>query len=143
MDWSWIMDWSWMVHWFVDWSWMVDWSGFMDWGWVVDWCGFVDWSRMITTLYWSRLVWNSMAFIGYISNISSIMIRGVFYILESAIRKKYTIMTVDSISVRVFCCFKISTSIFIFYSISVLVRSWFIYRFMVFWRWVVGWFWCW
>ena len=137
------MDWCRMVRWFVDWSWMIHWYGFMDWGRVVDWCRFVDWSSMITTLYWSRLIWNSITFIGYVGNISGVMICSVLYILDSAIREKNTIMTIDSISVRVFCGFKIGTSIFIFYSISVLVRSWFIYRFMVFWRRVVGWFWCW
>ena len=97
--WSLFMNWGGMVYWFVDWSRVVDWSWFVDWSRMVNWGGFVDWSSMITTLQRGRLIWNGMAFIGYVGNISGVMIRGVFYILESSIRKKHAVMTINSISV--------------------------------------------
>ena len=97
--WGWLMNWSWMVYWFVDWSWGVDWCWFVNWRWVINWSGFVDWSSMITTLHKSRLIWNSMVIIRYVSNISGVMIRGVFYVLEPSIREKNAIMTINSISV--------------------------------------------
>ena len=87
------MNWSRVVYCFVDRSWMAYWK------WFVNWSGFVDWSSMITTLHRSRLIWDGMAFIGYVGNISGVMIRGVFYVLKPSIRKKNAIMTINSISV--------------------------------------------
>ena len=99
INWGRFMNWSGMVYWFVDWSWVVNWSWFVNWGWVINWGEFVNWSSVITTLHRSRLIWNGMAFIRYISNIPSVMIRGVFYVLEPSIRKKNAIMTIDTISI--------------------------------------------
>ena len=121
----------------VDGSWVVDWS------WMVHWGRLVDWGSMITPFYWSRLIRSSNAFIGNVGNVPSVMVSGVFYILKPAVRKKDTVVTIDGFSVRVFSCFKVCTGVFIFYSISVLVRTWFIYWFIVFWGRVVRWFWCW
>ena len=123
---SWLKNWSRVVHWLVDRSWMINRCCFVDWSWMVNWSWFMDWSSMISTLYWGRLVWNGMAFIWYVSNISGVMVRGVFYVLEPSIRNKDAIMSINSISIWVFGCFKVCTSVFIFNSICVLVRSGFI-----------------
>jgi hypothetical protein len=62
------------------------------------------------------------------------VISGILYVLASTIGKLNGVVSTDSLSIRIFCGFKICSSILILNTISVVIRSWLIYRFMISWN---------
>merc|ERR1719400_1387174 len=47
---------------------------------------------------WS-MIWSSISFVGYIGNISSVMISSIFYVLTSSVGESNTVMSVNSFAV--------------------------------------------
>ena len=145
INWGCVMNRSWVINWsrFVNWGWMVNW--FVDWCWMIDWGRLVYWSGVVrcSVLSWSWMVWGGVSFIRYVSNISSVMISSVFYILTSTIGKKNTVMSVDNCAIRSFSCVKIGSSVFVLHTIGILIWAWMLFVLrscMIGWlRSMVGW----
>ena len=108
---------GWMIDWFVDRGWMIDWF--------VYWSGMISWSSLVN---WSR---GGISLIRYIGNVTSVVISSILYILTSTVRKQDGIMSINVTSIGVFSSFEVGSSIIITYPISIIIRSWFIFWFMV------------
>ena len=138
MVWSWLVNWSWMVDWgFVNGSWMIDRGWF-----VYYWSGMINGSRLMNRS------WGSISFIGYICDVTSVMISLIIHILTSTIGKQYRVMSVDVTAIRILSSFEICSGVLIAYAIGIMVWSWLIYRFMIGWSWFIRWNrsmvdWCW
>ena len=101
----------------------VVWSWFVRWGRSVVNRGFVHWLVGIIT-------WGS--FVCYFYNISRVSISSVvFYMLSTAIRKDNAVFSIGGVSITGLVSSKVYSSIFISYSVFILVFCWYI---------SVGWF---
>ena len=102
-----------MGSWFVGWCW-----GVVRWGWGVVNRRFVYW--LVGIITWS-------SFVCYFNNVSRVTISSVVLnVLSTAIWKDNAVFAIGRVTVTGFVSTKLNPSIFVSYSIFVLVFWWFI-----------------
>ena len=105
--WSWFVNWGWGVisrSWFIRRSWGVVGRGFVDWL-----VGIITWFSCVC----------------YFNNVSRVPISSVvLYMLGTAIGKDNAVFTIGRVTVTSFVGTKVNSSIFVSYSIFVLVFCW-------------------
>ena len=115
-----------LVGWgLVHFSSVVDWGSVVSFSSVVDWGGMISWRSLVN---WSR---GGISLIRYIGNVPSVVISSILYILTSTVRKQDRVMSINVTTIGVFSSFEIGSSIIIAYTISIMIRSWFVFWFMV------------